>query len=1271
MEPEAKQPSDKQEQHASVVEPTSQHSEQAQTEAEQALAAWARNPLPQEARPLWKRYGAAAIGTALAILLRVILQPILGDFVPLATLFGAVAFSVWYGGIGPALFSVIAGYIAVEWFIVQPIYAVSFSSAHALGLALFLFSSLIIMGLGEERRRAQHQAHQNAQVAVARQDELRLAKEQAERYSDRISRLQQITAALSEPATPSQLAETILQQGTQASGAVAGILVEVVEAGQSIRTIAALGYPAAAVRTEPVPLAAPTPMSDCIRNRQAVWIRSQQEFADQYPAIAEFRASLGNQATAALPLLVGDRILGGLAFSFVEIQNFEEDEQKFFEAVAQRCAEALERARADEALRISEERLRLATEAAQICAWELDMEKQTYTLGENFAQVLGFSSDLLPDNSADVFQRFTVPEDVQLVQQTVTSAMQSQADVRRLQYRILNPENGKAIWLEVNAKVVYSPEGNPQRMFGMAQNITSSKHQEQLLRDQEAELEQIINQTPFMLTRCSRDLHYQFVSRAYAERIGRTPAEVVGKPIVDIMGEAGLNTIMPYIEQVLQGQRVEYETEVSFEGVGTPALHVVYVPDYDEQGNVIGWFASIVDITERKRTEQLLRSERELLNQLFNTMPVMVSIYDPAANSMRLNAEFERLIGWKSEEVTVLSLLEALYPEPEYRNDVLQRMATVERNEWVEVQVQTRAGRTLDSLWSNISIQHDGQLATGIAIGIDITERKQAEAALRQSEARERERATQLEAMMETVPAVIWIAHDTECTVVTGNRASYEVLRLPFGGNASLSAPEDMRPMNFEVWHADQLLAPGELPVQRAARGDESHNYEEEVRFADGTSVFLFGNAVTLRNAQHNPVGALAAFVDITERKRAEQALQQLNFELESRVERRTTELRSVNEHLLKEIEERSRVEESLRESDETTRLILDTSPDAIVIANQHGHIVRVNAQIKSLFGYEPNEVIGKPIESLIPQRFHERHIQHRSYYREHSHRRPMGLGMELSGQRKNGSEFSVDIMLTPIQNIGDWETMVTIRDSTERKQMENALRDSQRRLQFLSQRLVEVQEEERRAIASELHDSVGQSLSALNLNLTIIYRQFSPFVNDEVKERFSDCMSLVADIIALVRDVMSNLRPTVLDDYGVEAALQMTLEKFKSRSGIGIQFNKSAMDIPRLGSAIEMTLLRITQEGLMNVLRHAQADQVVLSLRVDEQVVRLTLEDNGTGIRSWQAANRPGSHGMTIMRERAEAVGGNLKVSSTADNGTRIEVSIPFRNPTVEESNQ
>src|SRR5438067_13209678 len=146
-------------------------------------------------------------------------------------------------------------------------------------------------------------------------------------------------------------------------------------------------------------------------------------------------------------------------------------------------------------------------------------------------------------------------------------------------------------------------------------DLRERKAAEESLRAKEAELEAIINRTPFMLTRCTRDLRYRFVSRIYAEILGRPAEEISGKPIAEIVSKKAFRTILPYVEKVLQGQRVEFETEVSYRGARPRSMHCVYTPDRDGKGNVIGWFGSIIDVTKRKRAEDALRQSKSLLER--------------------------------------------------------------------------------------------------------------------------------------------------------------------------------------------------------------------------------------------------------------------------------------------------------------------------------------------------------------------------------------------------------------------------------------------------------------------------------------------------------------------------------------------------------------------------------------------------------------------------------------------------------------------------------
>jgi signal transduction histidine kinase len=157
--------------------------------------------------------------------------------------------------------------------------------------------------------------------------------------------------------------------------------------------------------------------------------------------------------------------------------------------------------------------------------------------------------------------------------------------------------------------------------------------------------------------------------------------------------------------------------------------------------------------------------------------------------------------------------------------------------------------------------------------------------------------------------------------------------------------------------------------------------------------------------------------------------------------------------------------------------------------------------------------------------------------------------------------------------------------------------------------------------------------------------------------------MQLVAEAIALVRDVMTDLRPAVLDDYGLEAALESYVEQYKSRYEIDVVLEPPDQPIPRLGLSLEMTLLRIAQEALFNVARHAQADLVNVSLQLQDCAVHLMVQDNGVGFESSQGTNHAGSHGLKIMRERAEAFGGRVDVRSVPGEGTKVEARIPIGN--------
>lgn len=264
----------------------------------------------------------------------------------------------------------------------------------------------------------------------------------------------------------------------------------------------------------------------------------------------------------------------------------------------------------------------------------------------------------------------------------------------------------------------------------LASVIEERRTTEKALQKREAELQLITDATPVMLTRCSRDLRYVFANRAYARMLGREPHEIIGKPIIDVIGEEGFKAITPYIARVLQGEHVEYEDEVTFKGVGSRFLRASYRPDIDGNGKSVGWVASIVDMTERRRAQ--LRADkalRQLASIVENTDDAIIG-RDLNGIVTSWNAAAERLYGFKAEEM-IGKPLSVLIPSdrPDEEPDILARLRGGDSIDHYETIRLAKDGRMIQvSLTASPIKDADGNVVGYSKIARDITDRMQAEA---------------------------------------------------------------------------------------------------------------------------------------------------------------------------------------------------------------------------------------------------------------------------------------------------------------------------------------------------------------------------------------------------------------------------------------------------------------------------------------------------------------------------------------------------------------
>ena len=347
------------------------------------------------------------------------------------------------------------------------------------------------------------------------------------------------------------------------------------------------------------------------------------------------------------------------------------------------------------------------------------------------------------------------------------------------------------------------------------------------------------------------------------------------------------------------------------------------------------------------------------------------------------------------------------------------------------------------------------------------------------------------------------------------------------------------------------------------------------------------------------------------------------------------------------------------RESQMRLQGIVDSAMDAIISIDSNQRITLFNRAAERIFGYEPLEVLGQPLEMLIPARFHHEHHRHVDQFgRTGVSSRPMMAQRIVTALRKGGEEFPIDASISQNEIRGHRFFTVILRDVSVRERTRRELAQAREDLRELSVASRTAREQENSRISRELHDELGQNLTSLKMDLAWLESNTAP-ENAKFLKTLAGMRSVLDSTVAATRRISADLRPLMLDDLGLLAALEWLAEETSRRHGFQVDL---AVDEASgsLAEPLASQVYRIVQESLTNAGRHAAARSVRVALRTIGREVHLDVEDDGRGLGP-EDLRKKGSFGLVGIRERVYILAGSVEIRGDAGQGTVIHVRLPI----------
>ena len=716
----------------------------------------------------------------------------------------------------------------------------------------------------------------------------------------------------------------------------------------------------------------------------------------------------------------------------------------------------------------------------------------------------------------------------------------------------------------------------------------------------------------------------------------------------------------------------------------------------DAQGNVVGYFCIHRDITGRKLAEKQLLAEKRLSDVTINTLPGIFCLVDDQGRFLRWNRNLEEVTQYSAEQIS------GMHPADFFQCNDKDRIEQNMRNVFesgravVEAGLASRDGHSTPYFFTGVRIMIDDRPGI-IAMGIDISDRKRVEEELLRTHEELEER------VRERTASLVKMKEDLEAEIAEKNRAAASMLQMkellinvidtmPVGvvilekdGSVHRANPA-MKEIwkgfkqvalheygEYKAWHlaSGKKIEPEQWAAARAiTRGESTLSEELEIECFDGSRKIVLHSGVPVRDAQQQITGAIVVMEDITKAKETEKSIIVSNTLL-----RLFTEMYSRKEYLDAVVKLLTTLSGcrciALRSWDSRGDTLYDefvgftrefwAHENCFSLNNRRCTCIRAAMKQPALQGPALVTMNGSfwcnDLSAFVAALAEDDKKGCQWDCLQHGfaslgiipiRRRRSLIGVIYLADERKG--HLPDKVLNLIESL-----IPLIGEALYRFSVEEESRVMQDQLRNLTAHLQEVREKERTTIAREIHDDLGQILTALKMNLSWVGSQYAD--HEQLAIKTKGMVSLVDATIQRVKRITTELRPGILDHLGVTAAIEWQASEFKKLTGICCDVDiPDEIILPRHQST---QIFRIFEETLTNIIRHAEATQVNVRFTDKGDTVELAVKDNGKGITEAQLQS-PGSFGLIGIRERILSLGGEIIISGSLGNGTEVTIEVP-----------